>query len=68
MHKFGIKIPIFDIANGNTTWLNSILKKMKCVTIAFEDFDGEVKDIPPVYQNAICHIISEIKMGQKKNF
>ena len=32
--------------------------------IEFEDFDGEVKDIPPVYQKAICHLISDIKMGQ----
>ena len=58
-----IEANLFDIANGHTTWLNSILKKVKSVMITFEDFDGEVKDVPPVYQNAICHIISEIKMG-----
>ena len=55
---------LFDIANGNTIWLDSTLKKVKSVMIAFEDFDGEVKDIPPGYQKAICHLISDIKMGQ----
>ena len=32
--------------------------------IAFEDFDGEVKDTPPGYQKAIWHLISDIKMGR----
>ena len=59
-----IEANLFDNSNGNTTWFNSILKKVKSVMIAFEDFDGEVKDIPPVYQMAICHLISDIKMGQ----
>ena len=70
-HKFGIKIPknvkeakLFDMENGNTLWWDSILKEMKNVMIAFEEFEGEVKDIPPGYQKVTCHLIFDIKMGE----
>ena len=37
---------------------------MKYLMIAFEEFDGEVKDVPPGYQKVTCHLIFDIKMGE----
>ena len=37
---------------------------MKNVRIAFEIFEGEVKDIPIGYQMVDCHMIFYIKMGE----
>ena len=37
---------------------------MKNVRIAFEVFEGEVKDIPIGYQKVDCHMIFDIKMGE----
>jgi hypothetical protein len=70
-HKFGIRIPKsveqakqLDIENGNTLWWDSILKEMKNVLVAFEEFDGKEEDIPPGYQYIDCHMIFDIKMGE----
>ena len=46
--------------NVNHLWWNAIMKEMKNVRIAFEEFDGEVKDIPPGYQKIKCHMIFDI--------
>ena len=63
-HKFGIKVPKsveqavqFDKENGNTLWWDEIFQEMKNVRIAFEIFEGEVKDIPIGYQKVDCHMI-----------
>ena len=52
-HKFGIKIPKsaaearqFDAENGNTFWLDAILKEMKNVRPAFEVWEKSKEDIP----------------------
>ena len=37
---------------------------MKNVRIVFEEYDGDVKDLPPGYQYVDCHIIFDIKMGE----
>ena len=37
---------------------------MKNVRIAFEIFEGKVKDIPIGYQKVDCHMIFDIKMGE----
>ena len=37
---------------------------MKNVRIAFEIFEGEVKEIPIGYQKVDCHMIFDIKMGE----
>ena len=70
-HKFGIKVPKsveqavqFDKENGNTLWWDAICQEMKNVRIAFEVFEGEVKDIPIGYQKVDCHMIFDIKMGE----
>ena len=56
-HKFGIKVPKsveqavqFDKENGNTLWWDAICQEMKTIRIAFEIFEGEVKDIPIGYK------------------
>lgn len=41
---------------------------MKNVCIAFEIFEGEVKDIQIGYQKVDCHVILNIKMGEIFNF
>ena len=70
-HKFGIRIPKsikeakdLDEENGNILWWDVIMLEMKNVRIAFEEFDGAEKDIPPGYQKIKCHMIFDIKMGE----
>ena len=72
-HKFGFKIPknvkearMFDaeMGPGVTLWWDAILKEMKNVMIAFEEFDGDESDIPNGYQKVTCHLIFDIKMGE----
>jgi len=70
-HKFGIRVPKtceqarkFDAENKNTLWWDSILKEMRNVKIAFEEFCGTIDDIPPGYQKVDCHMIFDIKMGE----
>ena len=70
-HKFGIRIPknvaearLIDKENGNHLWWNAILEEMKNVRVAFEEFDGTEKDIPPGYTYVRCHLIFDVKMGE----
>ena len=72
-HKFGIKVPKsveqaaqFDKENGNNLWWDAICQEMKNVRIAFEVFEGKVKDIPIGYQKVDCHMIFNIKMGESR--
>ena len=51
--------------NGNSLWWNAICQEMKNVRVAFEKFDGPENDIPPGYQYMDCHMIFDIKMGDK---
>ena len=39
---------------------------MANVRIAFELYDGTVDDLPPNYQKVYCHIIFDVKMGEKR--
>ena len=32
--------------------------------VAFEEFDGDINNIPPGYQFMKCHMIFDIKMGE----
>ena len=71
-HKFGFEIlknakeaKAFDSENGNSTlWWDAILKEMHNVKIAFEEFNGEISNIPPGYKKVDCHIIFDMKMGE----
>ena len=72
-HKFGIRIPKnvkqareFDAedATGLTLWWDAILKEMRNIRIAFEEFAGTKQEIPPGYQYVDCHMIFNIKMGE----
>ena len=37
---------------------------MKNVRVAFEEFEGDIKDLPPEFQKIKCHIIFDVKMGE----
>ena len=69
-HKFGIRVPKsvqeakqLDEQNGDTLWWDAICKEMKNVLIAFEEYDGDVKDLVG-YQKIDCHMIFDVKMGE----
>jgi hypothetical protein len=71
-HKFGVKIPKsvkeakkFDEENGNTLWWDAICKEMKNVRPAFEVWKKDVSELPPGYQMITCHMIFDVKMGEK---
>ena len=71
-HKFGIEIPKsvaqakrIDEKNGNSLWWDAIQQEMKNVSIAFDRFDGTESDIPKGYQYINCHMIFDVKMGEK---
>jgi hypothetical protein len=70
-HKFGIRIPKdaeeakrLDRENGDTLWWDAICKEMKNVRIAFEEFEGDISDLPSFYQKINCHLIFDIKFGE----
>jgi Reverse transcriptase (RNA-dependent DNA polymerase). len=70
-HKFGIRIPKtveearkLDRENGNTLCWDAICQEMKNVCIAFEEYQGNICDLPPGYQKINCHMIFYIKMGE----
>ena len=54
MHKFGIKVPWtvkealqFDKENGDTQWLDAIVKEMKAIHIAFKILKDGKNHFPP---------------------
>ena len=71
-HKFGIRMPKsveearrLDRENGDTLWWDSILKEMKNVTVAFDTYEGDIKDLTSKgYTKITCHMIFDIKMGE----
>ena len=70
-HKYGIEIPknaeqakIIDQKNGNALWWDSIIKEMKNVRPAFEEWEGTVDEIDNAYQEIKCHLIFDIKIGE----
>ena len=74
-HKFGIRIPKnvteakkLDTLNSNTLWWDAIYKEMTNFRIAFETYDGSIKDLIEIqgYQYMDYHMIFDVKMG--KNF
>ena len=51
-HKYGIRVPKsvkeaqeVDTQNGNTLWMDSIRLEMTNNRIAFETYEGDVKDL-----------------------
>ena len=46
-------------------WWDSICKEMENVRFAFEEFEGDKSQLPPGYQEVGCHMIFDIKMGEK---
>ena len=71
-HKFGIKIPKtvaeakqFDEENGNTLWWDAIFKEMQNVRPAFEAWEKSQAEITNEYQEVKCHLIFDVKMGEK---
>ena len=56
---------MLDEKNGNNLWWDAICKEMKNVRIAFKVFEGEEKYILPGFQEVKCHMIFDIKMGEK---
>jgi len=70
-HKYGIRIPKsvkeareIDAQNGDNKWWDAICEEMRNVRIAFEAWEGDVKDIPPGYQQIRCHMIFDVKLGE----
>ena len=70
-HKFGIEIPKsvlqarqIDAKNGNTLWWDAICKEMKNVRPAFEVFEGSVEQLPSGFQEIMCQMIFDVKIGE----
>ena len=69
-HKYGIRIPKsvqdairLDTQNGNTLWWDAIMLEMKNVRPAFEEYEGDVKDLKGC-QEIKCHMIFDVKLGE----
>ena len=54
----------FDEENGNTLWWDAICKEMNNTRPAFEVWEKDISELPPVYQNITCHMIFDVKMGK----
>ena len=54
-----------DKQNGDTLWWESICKEMANVRVTFEEFEDDKSQLPPGYQEVGCHMIFDIKMGEK---
>ena len=50
-------------SNGNTLWWKAISQDMKNVLIYFELYEGNMKNLPPRYQEVNCHIIIDVNRG-----
>ena len=68
--KYGVRIPktvkeafALDHENGDSLWREAILKEMKNVRVAFEVYEGDVKDLVG-YQKVKCHVIFDVKLGE----
>ena len=70
-HKYGIRIPKnyqeaidIDAENHNTLWQDAIRKEMAKAIPAFEEWDGNIEDLPPGYQEIKCHLVFDVKLGE----
>ena len=70
-HKYGIRVPKtvketieIDKENGNTLWLDAIMKEMKILQPAFEVWDKGKEDLPIGYQEIKCPMIFDMKLGE----
>ena len=69
-HKYGIRIPKsvreaieIDNQNNNTLWWDALMKEMRNVRPAFEEYEGEVSQLVG-YQKIKCHVVWDIKLGE----
>ena len=76
-HKYGIRIPktvkeALEIDAENEAagrgkeipkWWDAIMTEMKNVRIAFEEYEGDIKDLVG-YQKVKCHIVFDVKLGE----
>ena len=69
-HKYGIRIPKtvqeareIDKANGNTMWQDAIAMEMKNCRVAFEAYDGDIKDLSG-YEEISGHLIFDVKLSE----
>ena len=69
-HKFGIEVPKnvkdakrIDSENSNTLWQDAIALEMKNVRIAFEVFEGHIRELEN-YKHIAGHLIFDIKLGE----
>ena len=70
MHKFGIEIPksvqhaiAIDEELGNTMWQGAIALEMMNIRIAFEEYEGDTKDLHD-YEHILGHLIFDVKLGE----
>ena len=52
-----------DNMNNNTLWWDVLMKEMRNVRPAFEEFEGTVDQLVG-YQKIRCHIVWDIKLGE----
>lgn len=69
-HKYGVRIPknvaearAIDEANGNHLWQDAIDMEMKNNRVAFETYDGDVKDLTG-YEEISGHLIFDVKLSE----
>ena len=69
-HKYGIRVPKnaheawkIDAEDENTLWQDAISMEMKNNRIAFEDFDGDIKDLKG-YEQISGHLIFDVKLSE----
>ena len=51
-----------DEFNQNTLWWDAIMKDMKSVRPAFEEWEGTAYNTDAAYQKVTCHMIFDVKM------
>ena len=68
-HKYCIEIPNSvkraketDEFNQNTLWWDAIIKDMKNIRTAFEEWEGKASKIDAAHQKITCHMIFDVKM------
>ena len=69
-HKYGVRIPKsieeaidIDKENGNTLWQDAVKEEMTNNRIAFERYNGEIKDLVG-YEQITGHIIFDVKLSE----
>ena len=69
-HKYGIRVPRtmkeairIDEENGDTLWQDAVTEEMTNNRIAFERYDGDVKDLIG-YEEITAHLIFDVKLSE----